>query len=189
MGLARLKADQLRELVARLHPAVSELLGPSFRTETAADLDFSASLFAQTRLAELNAVPWTDAQRLAFCRQQFDAQHAHYKKHYPRAEFLIVEARNVPIGRVYFEQTESELRLMEITLDESFRQRGLGSAISHAIAFHAESAGLAAGLHVESFSPARRLYLRQGFLDVETRGIYVYMRREPSIRERPAAVA
>jgi len=37
-----------------------------------------------------------------------------------------------------------------------------------------------AGLHVEPFNPARRLYERQGFRTVETRGIYLYMQCPPA---------
>ena len=60
----------------------------SLRPELDGDLDLSASLYALTREAELATVDWPDAQKLAFCRQQFDAQHAHYRQHYPKAHFL-----------------------------------------------------------------------------------------------------
>jgi ribosomal protein S18 acetylase RimI-like enzyme len=92
---------------------------------------------------------------------------------------LIVESSGRAIGRVYFEQTSSELRLMEITIDESLRNRGIGGAISGALLAHAMREDIAMGLHVESFNPAKRLYERQGLRDIDTRGIYVYMRIEP----------
>lgn len=179
MGVAALDARTLQALIAQENAALVEATALSFRSETRADLDFSASLYAHTRADELRAVAWPEAQKRAFCRQQFDAQHAHYEKHYPRAQFLIIESHSKPIGRVYFEQTARELRLMEITLEPGWRNRGIGGAISTAIVAHARALGIAAGLHVESFNPAKRLYERQGFRDVETRGIYVYMRVEP----------
>jgi ribosomal protein S18 acetylase RimI-like enzyme len=152
------------------------------REQNVGDLDIAASLYAQTRAAELQETDWTAAQKQAFCRQQFDAQLAHYVAHYPRARFLMIEsqlAEGGVIGRLYYEQTASELRLMEITLATAHRNRGIGGAISEALRKHATHAGIAMGLHVESFNPARRLYERQGFREVETRGIYIYMRALP----------
>ena len=141
----------------------------------AADLDFSASVYALTRKAELMTVDWPDEQKQAFCRQQFDAQHAHYRQHYPKAQLLIIERDGQPIGRLYFEQTSKELRLMEITLVEAARNQGIGGAISDTLLQHARASGIPMGLHVEPFNPARRLYERQGFREVELRGLYLYM--------------
>jgi GNAT superfamily N-acetyltransferase len=177
VGVATLDAASLQALVAASDCASAHDIG--LRAETSTDLDFSAQLYAQTREAELRNVAWSDAERLVFCRAQFDAQHAHYEKHYPSAQFLIVEFAGRAIGRVYFEQTSSELRLMEITIDAAHRNHGIGGAISGALIAHARSQGLATGLHVESFNPAHRLYVRQGFRAVEERGIYLYMRIEP----------
>lgn len=143
---------------------------------SSADLDFSASLYASTREAELAVADWSPEQKQAFCRQQFDAQHAHYRKHYLQAQFLLIEAGGVLIGRVYFEHAAHELRLMEITVDAASRNQGIGRAVSAALLQQARDSGVPMGLHVESFNPAKRLYERLGFRDVETRGIYVYMR-------------
>ena len=97
------------------------------RAEVDSDIDFSASLYALTREAELAAVDWPDAAKQAFCRQQFDAQYAHYRTHYLNAQFLLIEQHGVPVGRLYFEQTVKELRLMEITLIASARNRATSS--------------------------------------------------------------
>ena len=72
---------------------------------------------------------------------------------------------------------------------EQCRNRGIGGAISGALVEIAGAAGLPTTLHVEPFNPARRLYERQGFREVEARGIYLYMRREPDDRAaaKPAA--
>lgn len=149
------------------------------RAETAEDADFSASLYELNREAELAVVDWPDEAKQSFCRQQFDAQYAHYRQHYPTAQFLIIEHDSKPVGRVYFEQTAKELRLMEITLLTAARNRGIGGAIGSALMHHAHAAGIPMGLHVEPFNPARRLYERQGFREIETRGLYLYMVSAP----------
>ena len=156
------------------------------RAEAAADLDFSATLYALTRGAELAAVDCPIEAKLSFCRQQFDAQHAHYRLHYPNAQLLVIECDASPVGRLYFEQTGEEVRLMEITLLATARNCGIGGAISGTLLAHARANDLPMGLHVEPFNPARRLYERQGFREVEERGVYLYMRCEPVPTGLPA---
>ena len=51
----------------------------------AADQDFLLQVYASTRAHEMSLVPWTDAQKQAFVRQQFEAQLAHYAMQYPEA--------------------------------------------------------------------------------------------------------
>ena len=149
------------------------------RAETVADLDFSASVYALTRADEMASVDWSEAMKQSFCRQQFDAQRTHYVNHYPRAQFLIIQRDDEPVGRVYFEQTAHELRLMEITLVQAARNVGIGGAVGRALKWRAHNAGVPMGLHVEPYNPARRLYERQGFREVETRGLYLYMVSAP----------
>lgn len=169
-------------MIAAVNAALTALL-PSIqvavRPETTLDTDFSAVLYALTRADELAAVDWSDADKEAFCRQQFDAQRAHYRQHYANAQFLLIDVDGVPSGRLYFEQTSKELRLMEITLLIAVRNRGIGGAISGILLRQAHATGIPMGLHVEPFNPARRLYERQGFREVETRGIYLYMTAQP----------
>jgi ribosomal protein S18 acetylase RimI-like enzyme len=188
-----MEIDALNEALTLLLPLSSHV---RVRVQSQDDLDAAAALYAQTRAVELQQTDWSDEQKQAFCRQQFDAQLAHYVAHYPRARFLMIDAafsdsatlggsvgaeasEHRTIGRLYYEQTASELRLMEITIDAAHRNRGIGGAISGALLAHAMREGIAMGLHVESFNPAKRLYDRQGFREVETRGIYQYMRVEP----------
>lgn len=171
----------LAALSARIQtdfPALAHSHGLSLREEQACDLPFAAELYAQSRAAELAAVPWTEAQKRTFCQQQFEAQHAHYTVHYPRARFLIILGRGTSVGRLYFEHTNFELRLMELALVARVRGRGLGTLLSQVLAALADEAGVPTTLHVESFNPARRLYERLGFREVETRGIYLFMQRD-----------
>lgn len=177
MGLAtaQIDAPSLTTLLAASHPQHALHL----RQETATDLDFSASLYASTRAAELAAVAWSDAEKSAFCRMQFNAQHAHYAAHYPRVQFMILErdmhGQRERIGRVYVEQTVAALVLMEITLLPAARGAGAGGAITLALLHYARSNALPMQLHVEPLNPAKRLYERLGFVDVETSGFYTRM--------------
>ncbi len=165
-----------------LNTALSEALTElrlTIRAETAADMDFSASLYALTREAELAQLDWPSSMKQSFGRQQFDAQHAHYRQHYPQAQYLLIERDGMLVGRLYFELTTNELRLMEITLTVAARNHGIGGAIGNALLQHAHACGVPMGLHVESLNRARRLYERQGFRVVEERGFYLYMVSAP----------
>ena len=173
MGVA-INAPLLRAILKK-DPTLASI---DFIAESQENMGFSENMYYQTRAAELAQIDWTPAEKQAFCRQQFQAQHAHYEAHYPNAQFLLITRDAVPMGRLYFEQTSRELRLMEITLDQPQRNQGVGGAISGALLAHAREQGIAMGLHVETFNPAKRLYERQGFKTVEVRGIYEYMRVE-----------
>ena len=77
----------------------SDTAGLVFRTATAADLPFLSRLYASTRMEELAVTSWTEEQKAAFLDMQFQAQHAHYRKHYPEADWLVVQRAGQDIGR------------------------------------------------------------------------------------------
>ena len=152
----------------------------TLREESPADKDFLADLYAATREEELRPVAWDDAQKRAFLREQFELQWAHYRRHYPRAEWLVLQDDGVAIGRLYAETSGPEVRLMDIALVAERRNRGLGTAIMKSLLGYADELGLPVTLHVEPFNPASRLYERLGFATRETRGIYLFMERPRS---------
>jgi len=47
-------------------------------------------IYACTRAAELAMVPWSDEQREAFLRFQFDAQDSHYRSQFPEASYQLI---------------------------------------------------------------------------------------------------
>lgn len=164
----------MTELIEKAGAALPSI---QLRERTEADLDFLFELYATTRMEELQQVDWPDQQKRAFLSDQFTLQHEHYLKHYPRARWLIIEQKDNAIGRLYEETTSTELRLMDIALLPAYQNQGIGSQLMRVLLDHADEIRLPIGLHVESFNPALRLYTRLGFVTVETRGIYYFMRR------------
>jgi ribosomal protein S18 acetylase RimI-like enzyme len=157
------------------------------------DLPFLAELYASTRREELSAVPWTEEQKAAFLKWQFDCQHEYYRQYYPTCEFLIVERRagggeelgegdGEPVGRLYVDRWAEEIRLVDIALMPEHRRRGYGSALLRAVMDEAAAAGLAVTIHVEGNNPAMTLYQRLGFRHVDTNGVYHLMRWESGVR-------
>ncbi|MBG9388414.1 GNAT family N-acetyltransferase [Caenimonas aquaedulcis] len=157
--------------------------GFALRPRTDADLGFLSELYAQSRAAELAPVPWPEERKRAFLNDQFCKQHAHYLQHYPTAQWWLVVRDGVPAGRLYLAQTPGELRIMDVTLVPGCRNEGAGTALMRMLISHADRNRLAITLHVEPFNPAIRLYVRLGFLHVETRGVYHFMRRPVSVED------
>jgi ribosomal protein S18 acetylase RimI-like enzyme len=143
----------------------------TLRPETADDLEFSSRLYASARAAEMALAPWTEEQKEAFLRWQFDLQHTHYHKFYPGASFLIIVEEGRDIGRMYVHRSDHDIRLMEITLLPEHRGRGIGGLLVRELIAEARSAGKKVSLHVERNNPARRLYERLGFRAPEDEAI------------------
>ena len=96
---------------------------------------------------------------------------------------LIVERAGTPRGRVYVHATAAEIRLMEIALLPTERNRGIGSAIVRRLQEEARDRGVQLTLHVEPDNPAQRLYRRLGFRLIENRGVYDFLGWSPAAGE------
>ena len=151
--------------------------GPRLRCATDTDIEFLHAVYASGRTEELAVVPWSAEQKASFLRSQSEAQLAYYAEHYPRAEFSIIVHDGSDIGRIFIEQRNEDLRLMDMGLLPEHRGHGIGTALLRDIVERAERIGLPVVLHVESFNPARRLYERFGFVDDGEVGAYRRMLR------------
>lgn len=157
-------------------PRAAARFGIAYRPETESDLPFVAALYATTRAAEVAATGWPAAMQAAFLDQQHRAQHKWYRAAYRDGEWLLIEREGAPIGRLYLAEEMGMKLLVDISLLPEARGQGLGTAILR---------DLLAGetrpvqLHVEKSNPARRLYERFGFRQVEEGPVYYRMVREP----------
>lgn len=152
----------------------------TLRPITEADQDFLLRLYGSTREDELKQVPWTDEQKDAFVRQQFAAQHAWWTEHYGGASFDVVLAGGEPVGRLYVDRWEAEIRIVDVAVSPEWRGRGIGERLIRAVFAEGDAAGKPVSIHVEQYNRARRLYERLGFEYRETApGVYLLMVREP----------
>lgn len=149
------------------------------RPVTPQDDGFLRLVYAESRREELDQVLWPEGAREQFLRSQFDAQAAHYLKHYPGAEFLIIEYAGEPAGRFYIRRSESEIRIMDIAIIPAFRGKGIGTLLLQQLIAEAQMSARILTIHVEKFNPALRLYERLGFQAVDDRGAYWFLEWSP----------
>ena len=145
------------------------------RPITAEDDTFLARVYASSRAEELAVTGWTEQLKADFCRSQFDAQSAYYSANYPGASFQIIERNGWPVGRLYVDRWEQEIRIVDITLLPEFRGSRIGANLLRMLQDEARSAGKSLTIHVERFNRALGLYQRLGFEQVEDKGVYLLM--------------
>lgn len=143
------------------------------------DLPFLRRLYASTREEELAVLDWSEEEKASFLAMQFEAQHRHYQQHFPDARFELLLLDGEPIGRLYVDRHEEEIRLIDIALLPDQRGKGMGTPLIQELLDEAEAGGRSVRIHVERFNPALRLYERLGFRKVEDVGVYFLMEWTP----------
>jgi len=160
-------------------PDALRRLDISLRPQTDDDQSFLLELYRSVRWEELAPVDWPDDTKLAFLDHQFQLQTTHYKRFYYDAAFGIVEAVGEPIGRLYLIVQPGDLRIVDISLLPQWRGRGIGGRLIGTVFEQAREQGLpVVSIHVEQFNPARRLYDRLGFKEIEVKGPYILMKAQ-----------
>ena len=144
------------------------------------DEAFLFRVYASTREEELAPLQWSEEQKRAFLQMQFRAQHQHYQTYFPAARFDVVVWRDQPIGRLYVDRREDEIRIIDIALLPEFRRQGFGSRMLREILDEATQPPKPVRIHVERFNPALKLYERLGFTRTGDTGVYYLMEWKPA---------
>jgi len=155
------------------------LVGVELRPRRDDDREFLARLYASTRADEMALLDWPAKEKAAFLAMQFEAQTRHYDEHYADAEFLVVERDGLPIGRLYLQRREDEIRVVDIALLPEARRGGIGGRLLLQVLDEAAETGRVVRIHVEQNNPAMSLYHRLGFCKIDDLGIYHLMEWKP----------
>jgi ribosomal protein S18 acetylase RimI-like enzyme len=160
-------------------PKAAAARGLSYRAMTDDDLPFAQAVYISTRLDEVAATGWPAEMQHRFLQDQFRLQHAHYRQHYPSAEWLIIERDDVAIGRLYVDETATQVHVIDIALLADQQRSGFGTAILSDLLQDARGSSKGVVVYVEKNNPALALYHRLGFEWVEDHGPYQFMIKHP----------
>ncbi len=164
---------------------IQSIAGLVLRPEGEPDLDFLLRLYSSTRQEELAQVDWSDTEKAAFLRSQFEAQRSHYLKHYSESRFDIIEQTGTAIGRLYVARWPDDIRIVDIAFMPEHTGHGLGGGLLRALQAEAAETDKSVSIHVEIYNPALRLYERLGFkAKGEDNGVYRLMEWRPGPKMR-----
>lgn len=137
-------------------------------------------LYASTRIQELAATGWSQAQQVAFIKMQFGAQSEYYATQYPQGEHQIIVLDGQPVGRLYTVETEDEIRIMDVTVLPAHRGAGTGTTLIKNLVARAQEARKPLRIYVETYNRSLALFERLGFRKIEEDGINVLLEWRPS---------
>ena len=143
------------------------------------DRPFLFELFASTREAEMQLVPWTGEQKQAFLEMQFAAQLQSYAATHPQASHDVICLDGQKAGRLYLNRSEEGFHILDITVAPNLRNGGIGSEVLREILKEADQRAAPVSIYVETFNPSVRLFERLGFQSASVNGFQVLMRRPP----------
>jgi GNAT superfamily N-acetyltransferase len=144
------------------------------------------AFYASTRLEEMRLVDWSNEQKEAFVRMQFDAQRQHYGIAFPEAEHRIILVDGNPAGRILIAYLEEEIRVVDIVLLQPYRGAGIGTDLLQDVLEDARRADKPVRLHSLKYERARQWYERLGFEKISDQGLYDFMEWRPEIAAKPA---
>ena len=142
----------------------------SLRSVTSDDDGFLREVYASARAPELAMVPWTDEQRTAFLKMQFDAQDSYYHSQFPAAEFLVIMNGPERIGRLYVLRKDDEIRILDVTILPESRSAGIGTSLIEELLAESVTTNKRLTIWIESFNPSQNLFRRLGFSVVREDG-------------------
>jgi RimJ/RimL family protein N-acetyltransferase len=131
------------------------------------DEEFLISVYASSREQELAMVPWTDEQRYVFAKFQFQAQLNYYQTEFPNSEHSIILSEGEPVGRLFIDRREAQIRILDITILTRHRGKGIGTPIIRHVMDLAGAAGKSVGINLDLFSTSQQTFERLGFKPTE----------------------
>lgn len=150
------------------------------RPATAADQHFLLRLYASTRGTEFRLHGCDAATEAMVQAVQFKAQQTDFQLQYPDAEATVIVERERPIGRLYVQYSQTEVRLIDMALLPEYRGRGIGRGLLRGLQSHGQRLQLPVRLNVLLGNPVQRLCQRCDFVMQGLDGLYASMEWTPN---------
>lgn len=107
--------------------------------------------------------------------QQYKSQHDSYFRTHPSAHYGVIEYAGRPIGRLYVDYGDEEVRVLDIGIAPDYRGHGIGEIVLKGICIEAAMRRKPVRLHVHHLSRALRLYVALGFVQIGSAGPHLSM--------------
>lgn len=137
------------------------------RPVTPEDETFLISVYGASREQELAMVPWTEEQRHAFVKFQYLAQLNYYQTEFPKSEHFIILADGEPVGRLFLDRRDAQIRILDITILTRHRGKGFGVPVIRYVMDEALTVGKSVGINLDLFSTSQRTFEQLGFKPTE----------------------
>lgn len=130
----------------------------------------------------MEAWGWPAGEAEAFLRMQYELQTRSYALQFPEAVTQVINHGGNRIGRIITSKSNS-IHLIDISLLNAYRNKGIGTAVITGLLEEAAAAGLPVKLSVLEHNQAKRLYERLGFKAIGGASPYISMTWRPDTRE------
>ena len=135
----------------------------ALRPVTPSDESLMFDVYAGSRAVELEPVPWSDEEKSAFLRFQFEAQNRHYATRFTEADYSVVVSDGEPVGRLWVDQRDDEIRILDIALLPDKREQGIGTRLLTDLLADARATNKPVRIYVETYQRSFGLFDRLGF--------------------------
>jgi ribosomal protein S18 acetylase RimI-like enzyme len=132
----------------------------SLKPASPEDSEFLLLLKAST-LPELNMLGLDDDQFRSIIRIQFAAQEQEYWRSFPESTHLVVEAGGIRAGRLWVDRSETEIRILDISILPEFRRTGIGRSLYESLIAEARTARKRLKCSVSIFNQPSLLFHKQ----------------------------
>lgn len=153
------------------------------RTVTPDDEQLLFEVYASSRTPEMASLPWSEEQKSAFLRFQFEAQHRHYNQHFSNADQWVVEADGEPVGRLWIHDRAGEIRILDIALLSEKRGQGIGTYLLENLLDRAQSESKPVRINIENYQRSASLFERLGFSVIDDDGVNQLMEWRPETED------
>lgn len=141
-----------------------------------------AELLSRLTLGERAGEPAGGPQTAAFLQLQRLARERPLPPPPPAANDHVILLAGEPVGRLWLDEHDGALWIVQLTLLPERRGVGIGTAVLRELMERIDTEGRPLALYTEAGGRAHALYLRLGFRAIGRRGIHVALRWTPGDR-------
>jgi ribosomal protein S18 acetylase RimI-like enzyme len=152
----------------------------SARPKESTDEEFLLQLYASPRAQELSLMPWSAEEKDVFVRMQYGAQTYHYAHVYPELNDQIILCEGISAGRLLTARLHDEIRIVDSSLLPEYHNKGISTSLLTEVLKEAGQEGKRVRLYGSAGNPAKQLYERLGFREIQNDGVHIRMEATPA---------